>query len=631
MTSWSKNWNLNSIVSQVNKLKDDVEKQFDEAVNVPSSKSSVVDGKPSVREEKLARNPQPEASNDIKTEIMNDKQVISSVVGAMIDEIVEDMTFPVKEQVDEKDLQLQRALATIAQLYAELSLASSDNGASDEVQRLREALAEKDLKAALLLEEGQTLSMKQSQLEQRLRQLRKEKDQETSAREELETLLEQMQQKYTTLEETLAAIESEKKKIIQQSKSLKEASSSSEKRMKSHLEELEQTESELERLKKENQQLRELHENKSEQILLQSTVEQLQESLARCEREHCIREESLNSQLQDMRKRWQNATNRVDEMGRSVSEATQPLLRQIAALQEDQRARADAWFITEKSLRDRVKAAEQRRNEAEQMKASLDIELVDVTEAKARFEKDISMARKQLEMERNKVTDLTSRHMITQQDLQLTIEQLQGRLNDLESEKRALEGSHRREAADLQKKLDESFDELKTVRDRETKLVQKVQEFQTQIQEYERSKLVPASSEAAVAVTGRFNLEETLSQSDAGTGGNGSFSMFEFEEMRRNLRQREGEVRALQHQLRALELNKKTMADEIVKLSQRNSKLELLAEEQEKTQQELQRISQRHDILLELLGEKEEQLEETEAEFSQVKKMFQTQIDALTK
>ena len=56
-----------------------------------------------------------------------------------------------------------------------------------------------------------------------------------------------------------------------------------------------------------------------------------------------------------------------------------------------------------------------------------------------------------------------------------------------------------------------------------------------------------------------------------------------------------------------------------------------MARAQEKIVSERDKLSQRHDILLELLGEKEEQMEELETEFEEVKRMFQAQLDALTR
>lgn len=66
---------------------------------------------------------------------------------------------------------MRREVAKLTQLHRD----TSDSQSAD-VQALQMALAEKEEKLSALLDEGQALSVKQAQLEQRLRALRKEKD-----------------------------------------------------------------------------------------------------------------------------------------------------------------------------------------------------------------------------------------------------------------------------------------------------------------------------------------------------------------------------------------------------------------------------------------------------------------------
>ncbi|KAG1703780.1 hypothetical protein DVH05_006794 [Phytophthora capsici] len=61
-----------------------------------------------------------------------------------------------------------------------------------------------------------------------------------------------------------------------------------------------------------------------------------------------------SAETTDLKRKWKEALARVDMLGQSISEATQPLLRQIHALQEEQRSRQDAWKATEPSLREQL-------------------------------------------------------------------------------------------------------------------------------------------------------------------------------------------------------------------------------------------------------------------------------------
>ena len=67
-----------------------------------------------------------------------------------------------------------------------------------------------------------------------------------------------------------------------------------------------------------------------------------------------------------MRRRWQDATSRSEEIAADVHESTTPLLRQIRALQEDGRARAQAWASAEASFMERSAMAEDAARAAEQ-------------------------------------------------------------------------------------------------------------------------------------------------------------------------------------------------------------------------------------------------------------------------
>ena len=78
-----------------------------------------------------------------------------------------------------------------------------------------------------------------------------------------------------------------------------------------------------------------------------------------------LREEALRGEVNDMRRRWQDATSRSEEIAADVHESTAPLLRQIRALQDEGRARAQAWASAEASFMERAASAEEAAQRAE--------------------------------------------------------------------------------------------------------------------------------------------------------------------------------------------------------------------------------------------------------------------------
>jgi chromosome segregation ATPase len=66
-----------------------------------------------------------------------------------------------------------------------------------------------------------------------------------------------------------------------------------------------------------------------------------------------------------------------------------------------------------------------------------------------------------------------------------------------------------------------------------------------------------------------------------------------------------------------------------VRLSTRNALLETKETELHQAQQELVQLKQRQQVLLELFGEKEEQVEELQAEVGELKAFYRKQLDTL--
>ena len=142
------------------------------------------------------------------------------------------------------------------------------------------------------------------------------------------------------------------------------------------------------------------------EALLQANQRQLQDTLTRNAHEASLREDGLRAELADMRRRWQDATQRAEAIAADVHESTAPLLRQIRALQEEGRARAQAWAQAEATFMDRTataeeasraaatarSAAEERSLEAAASSRTLEAELRDVRASMAVAQADCKAA-----------------------------------------------------------------------------------------------------------------------------------------------------------------------------------------------------------------------------------------------
>ncbi|RMX64031.1 hypothetical protein DD238_004993 [Peronospora effusa] len=570
----------------------------------------------------------------------------------------------------------RREVAKLTQLHKDASSQNAD------VQALQMALAEKEEKLSALLDEGQALSVKQAQMEQRLRSLRKEKDelekQALTSQAQVEASAEEMKKIVLKLK----ASEEEKASLMQENLKLARntelTSARVEKAEQSALEATQQLEKlqeelekltlasaikseEIERLKMASQSNEALNHEKKE---LQQTLQFLQANVRDLEKEVARREEMARAEIADLKRKWQDAVARVDILGQSVSEATQPLFRQLHALQEDQRARQDNWKATENTLTLRIEEAIEQRRVAEQEKLGMKQQLHEFRRKVE--ESELEMTRIQAELARSQdvveSTKARARELCGRADaLQIELdqakrqrdeqtevkEQLQARLANVEKSAKQLQASS---AATV---------ELKQIREREEQLRQDLEWHQ---QEILRLKNLTAQLVSAPVSTGstssqrhyvrrRFDgeqpngiegvdgelsseasiLKKTLetAMSDQLTSNGHNTSVLRLSQLQQQLRLREGENRMLKQQLETLEVRQKQTTDEIVRLSSRNALLESGETQREQAQLELVKLQKHQVVLLELFGEKEEQVEELQAEVKELKAFYRKQLDAL--
>ncbi|CAH0517705.1 unnamed protein product [Peronospora belbahrii] len=571
---------------------------------------------------------------------------------------------------------LRREIAELTQLRKD----TSGNQSAD-MQALQIALEEKEEMLSALLGEGQALSVKQAQLEQRLRALRKEKDELEERAHKAESIVQVSGEEIKRILSKLKASEEEKMRLVQENRQLAGNADSMSARVETaeqkaleaaqQLEKLQDRmeeltfasagkDEEIERLKLEAQSNEVLSHQNAE---LQEMLHFLQDNVRDLEKERSRHEEMARAEIADLKRKWRNAVARVDMLGQSVSEATQPLFRQIHALQEEQRARHDTWKATENTLVSRIEEATEQRRVVEQEKADMKQQLQELQHKVEEVE--LQIARIQVKLARSQdaadsakaeVREWRGRAGALQIDFDQVKrqrdahaeakEQLQARLNNAEQSLRQLQASSSATA------------ELEQSRELEAQLRQDLEWHQQELQRLKSltGQLVPpplstdsASSQHHYArrmcgdeqlhgfeiANGELSSEasillpmETAIMTDP-LVSSGNTSVLELSQLQQRLRLREGENRMLKQQLETLEARQKQTTDEIVRLSTRNTLLESGETQRKETQLELAKLQKHQVVLLELFGEKEEQVEELQAEVKELKAFYRKQLDTL--
>lgn len=390
--------------------------------------------------------------------------------------------------------------------------------------------------------------------------------------------------------------------------------------------------------------------------MLVGSVEELRQALSRTEQQAAFREDMLRRDLDDLQKRCQGAESRHEELMARMPDSTRPLLRQIQAMQESANMRVEALAGVEQALTNRLQEAETKAAVAEEKERSCFERLTQTLSRLSVMEAQLALLRaeqaqlvRSLDKERSRAGE--NRHeYLTAMEAAATHE---GRARQLEEELRELRARHRRDIAEERARKEALEQEMETER--------------TAMAEYEKRIRAEgrAAAEKAVAAahgsgtadfpTGRM-LRNTSSVSSAGSADESAFlaaslsvhsadqyspvSPFgghrqgllpsaTMEQVEAMMRHKDGELAGYAARVASLEATRDSLAEELVSTTQqceqfRNESLSLPS-----LRAELEALRRRHSSALELMGERDEQVEELKADLADVKQMYREQIDLL--
>jgi TATA element modulatory factor len=230
-----------------------------------------------------------------------------------------------------------------------------------------EAIAQKDEIIAALRSEGQKLAHKQAEMEKATRTAKAEAREVRTALEETaqlkEDALARIEELSAELEETKEALASARQGESQADKlesELRQVRDESERRqatiisMEQHNKDLK---AEIKGLQEELEASRKGAAEESVQERKKLLKEQselakdLENTIRVTEREAALREDALRHEIEEIRKRWQDAVRRADTLAIDIQSSTAPLLRQLDSVSKQNRTRASAWAELETQLR----------------------------------------------------------------------------------------------------------------------------------------------------------------------------------------------------------------------------------------------------------------------------------------
>ncbi|KAJ0745098.1 putative TATA element modulatory factor 1, TATA binding protein [Helianthus annuus] len=385
-----------------------------------------------------------------------------------------------------------------------------------------------------------------------------------------------------------------------------------------------------------------IKESEEREALLVQTLEELRQTLSRKEQQAVFREDMLRRDIEDLQKRYQASERRCEELVTQVPESTRPLLRQIEAIQETSARKAEAWSAVERSLNSRLQEAEAKAAGAEEKERSVNERLSQTLSRINVLEAQISCLRteqtqltKSLEKERQRAAESRQDYLALKEEadtheghvsqLQQEISQLKQKhkqeLHEALTHRELLQQDIEREKAarlELEKALLEQNKIARTKSTTENGLTRRLSSASS-LSSMEESFYLQASLDSSDTVSERRNTGETSYYLKSKTP-----NAFEAA-----LRQKEGELASYMSRLASMESIRDSLAEELVNMTAECEKLRSEVSQLPAMKAEMEALRRRHSAALELMGERDEELEELHADIVDLKEMYREQVNVL--
>eukprot|EP00258_Populus_trichocarpa_P002858 XP_002303293.3 golgin candidate 5 [Populus trichocarpa] len=396
-----------------------------------------------------------------------------------------------------------------------------------------------------------------------------------------------------------------------------------------------------------------LREAEERETMLVQALEELRQTLTRKEQQAVFREEMLRRDIEDLQKRYQASERRCEELITQVPDSTRPLLRQIEAMQETTARRAEAWAAVERSLNSRLQEAEAKAADAEERERSVNERLSQTLSRINVLEAQISCLRSEqtqlsrsLEKERQRAAENKQEYLAAKEEADTQ----EGRANQLEGQIKELRQKHKEEIQDAlinRELLQQEIEREKAARlelERTAHIHSASASDKTPIARsnsaFENGNLTRKLSSASSlgSIEESYFLQASLDTSDSlserRNPGEATMSPYYMKSMTPSafesaLRQKEGELASYMSRLASMESIRDSLAEELVKMTAQCEKLQAESALLPGVRAELDALRRRHSAALELMGERDEELEELRADIVDLKEMYREQVNLL--
>nr|XP_045617076.1 TATA element modulatory factor-like isoform X3 [Procambarus clarkii] len=383
-----------------------------------------------------------------------------------------------------------------------------------------------------------------------------------------------------------------------------------------------------------------------EQEALMAQLLELQDALSRTETQANRKERQLRSDISELQQRVSEAETRAEELSGAVSAATRPLLRQMENLQSTHTSQQASWEALESTLTRRLNDAQiavatssEKERSAREQYSELAANTSMLQTQMANLQAVNSKLSSQLDITTAKLESLSTSRAKEATQIEALKASFAEEIAEVKRERDSLEQQleiEKTAVAAEKKKTLALQDQLK---DRERKLLQLASDGPESHNSTPRSSPTPSLSRLSVS----GSLSESFTGSQWGdevfeSGWTRATSLYDsmrgnttatVEALTSQLRQREGEIHHLQSEVTRYEAQRETLAQELVSVTNQIEAFQVQLESYQTLQDQYADMEQKYNALLQMHGEKVEEVEELRLDLVDVKEMYKAQIDQL--
>jgi len=400
-----------------------------------------------------------------------------------------------------------------------------------------------------------------------------------------------------------------------------------------------------------------LRESQEREASIATTVQELRANLAQQSVQANYREERHRKEIEELKRRCEAAESRTEELSTSMPEATRPLLRQIEQMHSAAASRQSSWDAVERSLTARLQDAEStaaiavekertasnKANELSIRISLMESQIASITVERARLQSELDLLRHQFDeasiQGRGSAEELTSLRMTYRKSVQQAAEQENRLKSLLVEEHERLEEKERMWEAE-KARLEEMLENARSttlptssssilmptpIRDRDGPsgngpffrplALPRTNSVQSD-DIYQRHSGHPDHTSSPDTVNPDTPREVPITAAA-------------IERLTALLKQREGELSTLQQTVLSLEKTRDVLVDELSQASVTNKKLAEDSASVEELRNTVQELQARYAAALEMMGEREEQVNELQADLMDHKMLYREQITDL--